>query len=170
MVDYACILSALCFFISNSIGIAIVVMDTNRPFFSLEDWKSLNPSFLLAEWQHRRNIAPLAQAASIFNAFAWFFLSVPMIQLSWALSRGGKRKIGVHAAIAALALAGCFTELISRLLVFGSFSAADWIASSFNLNYWLPDGITMGSADMIGWRSLEVTFIITEGRIFEINY
>lgn len=164
MVDYSCLLSALCFVISNSLGISIIVLDKNRSFFSMEDWKALSPDFLVEEWEHRRSIAPLFQSANIFNAFAWFFLAVPIIQLSWALSRGGKRKIGVHAAIATFALAGCFSELISRLLVFGSWTCSNWIATSFNLNYWLPDDLGEGSADMIGWRALEVTFIITEGK------
>jgi hypothetical protein len=164
MVDVSCLLAALCFLISNSLGIAIVVLDRNRSFFSLEDWKALSPTYLQQEWDHRRSIAPLFQSANIFNAFAWFFLSVPIVQLSWALSRGGKRKIGVHAAIATFALAGCFSELISRLLVFGSWTCANWIATSFNLDYWLPDDLMQGSTDDIGWRALEVTFIITEGK------
>ena len=165
MVDYSCLLAALCFIISNSLGIAVVVKDMNRDFFNFEEWKALDPSFLMQEWQHRRSVAPLFQTANIFNAFAWFFLAVPIVQLSWALSRGGKRKIGVHSAIATFALAGCFSELISRLLVFGSWTSSNWISTSFNLSYWLPDGVTQGSADNIGWRALEVTFIITEGAL-----
>ena len=164
MVDISCLLSALCFVVSNSLGIAVVVLDMNREHFSYQEWKSLNPNFLMEDWAHRRSIAPLFQTANIFNAFAWFFLAVPLLQLAWALSRGGKRKIGVHAAIATFALAGCFSELISRLLVFGSWTSSNWIASSFNLNYWLPNDLAQGSADKIGWRALEVTFIITEGK------
>ena len=163
MVDTSCLLAALCFVISNSLGIAIVVLDQSRSFFNFEDWKALQPSFLTQEWAHREAMAPLFQTANIFNALAWFFFAIPIVQLAWALSRGGKRSVGVHAAIATFALAGCFSELISRLLVFGSWTCAEWIATSFNLDYWVPEYITQGKADMIGWRALEVTFIITEG-------
>lgn len=165
MVDWSCLLSALCFLVSNALGIAVVVLDMNRSHFDFESWKALEPKFLKQEWDHRRSIAPLFQTANIFNAFAWFLLSVPIIQLAWALSKGGRRKVGVHAAIATFALAGCFSELISRLLVFGSWTSANWISSTFNLDFWLPDGLTQGEADNIGWRSLEVTFIITEGKL-----
>lgn len=164
MVDYSCLLSALCFLVSNSLGIAVVVLDMNRVHFDFENWKALDPEFLQQEWEHRRYIAPLYQTANIFNAFAWFFFSVPIVQLAWALSRGGKRRVGVHAAIGVFAMAGCFSELISRLLIFGSWTSSNWIAKTFNLDFWLPDSVTQGSADMLGWRALEVTFIVTEGK------
>jgi hypothetical protein len=168
MVDCSCLLSALCFIVSNSLGIAVLVLDLNRSDFDLEAWKALNPTYIQEEWNHRRYISPLFQTANIFNALAWFFFSVPIIQLAWALSRGGKRKIGVHAAIAAFALAGCFSEVISRLLLFGSWSSSNWISKTFNLDYWIPDEISQGTADRIGWRSLEVTYIITEGKALEV--
>eukprot|EP00546_Thalassionema_frauenfeldii_P004101 CAMPEP_0178925362 /NCGR_PEP_ID=MMETSP0786-20121207/17869_1 /TAXON_ID=186022 /ORGANISM="Thalassionema frauenfeldii, Strain CCMP 1798" /LENGTH=167 /DNA_ID=CAMNT_0020600233 /DNA_START=89 /DNA_END=589 /DNA_ORIENTATION=+ len=157
MVNNACVLSAVCFIASNILGIAFVAKDMYGGDFNETRWQSLDSSYLTKLWEFRRAAAPFFQASSILNAFAWLFLLVPIFQLSFILSRGGKRKIGIHTTIAVFAIVACFTEVISRVLFFGAWGSVDGISSSFNLNDWVSTG------DQMGWKSMEISWLITQG-------
>lgn len=159
MVNYACLISAVCFIVSNSMGISVIVKDINWTGFDNSKWKSLDPNYLIELWDYRSSVMPLFQAASLFDAFGWLFMTVPIIQLAWALSYGGKRLTAMHTAIAAFAIIACFTEVTSRLLFLGSWGSAHEIYTSFNLENWV--GST--SQDLAGWRSLEVNWMVVEG-------
>mmetsp|Transcript_23917 Transcript_23917/g.55809 ORF Transcript_23917/g.55809 Transcript_23917/m.55809 type:complete len:279 (+) Transcript_23917:80-916(+) len=164
MVNIVCVLSAISFFVSNVLGIVFVSLNlkhqSNNDFDELYD---LDSNYLQDRWDHRFANERLHRASSIINTFAWFLFAIPMIEISWALSRGGKRLVGVHAAIAGFALAGSITELISRLMSIGIYGASRWVSSSFNLDQWLPDSENDGSNDGVGWKVLEVAFILVEG-------
>eukprot|EP00543_Licmophora_paradoxa_P001207 CAMPEP_0202449714 /NCGR_PEP_ID=MMETSP1360-20130828/8431_1 /ASSEMBLY_ACC=CAM_ASM_000848 /TAXON_ID=515479 /ORGANISM="Licmophora paradoxa, Strain CCMP2313" /LENGTH=316 /DNA_ID=CAMNT_0049067741 /DNA_START=38 /DNA_END=988 /DNA_ORIENTATION=- len=164
MVDCICLMSALCFLLSNILGVVVVAKELRRPFFDFDLLKDLEPTYLIKEWAHRSSNRPLVQAASVFNAFAWFFFVIPITQLAWALSRGGKRRVGLHTAIAGFALGGALAEFMSRLLVFGSGTASEYIHRQFDLANWIPSSIaTSGEPDLIGWRALELVVILTDG-------
>jgi len=164
MVNCACIFSAFCFVVSNALGIAVIVEDLLKVTFNVEKEKVLDADYLQERWMHRMDIAPLIQTAHLFNAAAWLFFLTPILQLAWALSRGGKRKIGVHSAIAAFAMAGCMSEILSRLLMFGGWNAAHWIAKSFTLTGWLDSG-----SDFTGWKALELAYVIMNGMLMWID-
>lgn len=66
--------------------------------------------------------------------------------------------MAIHAAMACLAMGGAVIEMLSKLMVVGGWSAARWISRDLNLESWTVDG-----GDGIGWRALEVTYLITEG-------
>mmetsp|Transcript_36609 Transcript_36609/g.41771 ORF Transcript_36609/g.41771 Transcript_36609/m.41771 type:complete len:280 (+) Transcript_36609:231-1070(+) len=153
----SCLFSAFCFIVSNALGIAVIVEDKLRPSYSEIALRSLDPEYIQLSWNHRRNIAPLVQCSHVFNCLAWLFLLPPVLQLAWSLSRGGKRKVGIHTAIGGFAIAGCTTEILSRLLLLGGWGAAQWISTDFNLNYWIDSG------DSLGWKTLEVVYIVMEG-------
>jgi len=180
MLNCACISSAFCFIVSNALGIAVIVeravrrQDGNRSgsgsgnsnyFYS--KMTSLDSDFIERQWMHRRDIAPLDQTSHIFNAFAWLFFLTPILQLAWALSRGGKRKIGIHTAIAGFALIGCTTEILSRLLLFGGWGSASWIADSFVLTGWSSSG--GDNDDTIGWKTLEIIYTIMNGMLLWVD-
>jgi hypothetical protein len=101
----------------------------------------------------------LALSAGVIKTLAWFSFMVPILQVAWILSRGGKRKLGCHAFMSSLVIAGTLTEVISRLMLIGSYQATNWIAKDFNLYNW-TDRV---NDDMIGWRVLQIAFIIVEG-------
>jgi hypothetical protein len=160
MIDVVCILSALCFMTSNILGIVVRVKQGRRTdSFDYAAWKELDPDFLMEEWDHRKNQNGMILAAGVLNAFAWLFFTIPVLQIAWLLSRGGKRQVGVHAAMACLVLAGSYTELITRLLLIGSYNASEWLAYAFNMDNWLGGD----ENDFLGWRALEVAFLITNG-------
>ena len=70
----------------------------------------------------------------------------------------------LHLGIAVFAIIGSFTEFIAQILLIGVSSAAQWIASSFNLDDWSEEG-----SDGYGWRSLEVTWIVSHGMVVWID-
>lgn len=163
MVSWSCLISSFCFIVSNALGIAVVVENVVYRDFDHKLWKALDSDYIQETWEFRRQIAPLQSTSNIFNMFAWLFFALPMLQLCWTLSRGGKRKVGIHAAIAVLCVAGSFSEIVSRLFMFGAYGSASWISTSFNLDYW-ANNEGSGVKDGIGWKSLEVGWMLIEGK------
>jgi len=159
----SCVISAFCFVVSNALGIAVTVQrmlhSRNNSRNVYGNMIQLNADWIQRRWEHERKIAPLERTSHIFNAAAWLFFLTPVIQLAWGLSRGGKRKIGIHGALVAFAILGCTTEILSRLLLFGAWGSASWISQSFTLTSW------SNSNDAIGWKTLEVVFMILNGMI-----
>jgi len=99
----------------------------------------------------------------LFGALAWFWLIAPIVQSAWILSKGGKRSIGMHMALASLGICGGIIELLARLLTVGMTNAAQWLAKDFNLDNWDTTG------DGTGWRVLEMIHIVTRGMILWID-
>ena len=85
----------------------------------------------------------------------------PMVQVSWILSQGGTKWISLHVTIAILVLTGSLTEWISHVLYIGSSMTAELVATQFNLSSW----ISADTTDNIGWRTLEITHIVTFGLV-----
>jgi hypothetical protein len=158
MVDIACVVSAFCFFMSNALGLAAAVNDRNRPYYDHEKFLKLDPDYIQLEWENRRSNAGLLRASGLFNAVAWFLLAMPIIQLAWILSRGGKRQVGLHVTMACLALSGAIVEIMAKMLVLGGWNACQWISLNFNLESWTSTG-----SDKLGWRVLELTYLVTQG-------
>mmetsp|Transcript_2941 Transcript_2941/g.4780 ORF Transcript_2941/g.4780 Transcript_2941/m.4780 type:complete len:275 (-) Transcript_2941:81-905(-) len=162
-VAWSPLFAALFFVASNILRFILYIGQINRDFYIESLLKELDPEYLKLEWLYRDSMNSMRASANILNAIAWVLFSIPMIQVAWVLSRGGQRKMRTHGAIVGFTLAGIITELTARLLLFGSNSAAHWVAHTFNLDYWiLPAGIYDGP-DGIGWRALEVTHIILRG-------
>lgn len=168
MVSWSCLIPSFCFIVSNSLGIAVVVENIKFRDFDHKLWKALDSDYIEQTWDFRRQIAPLQSTSNIFNMFAWLFFALPMLQLCWTLSRGGKRKVGVHSAMAVFCVAGSFSEIVSRLLMFGGYGSAAWISQSFNLDYW-NDENEGNTEDGIGWKTLEVCYMLIEGLVLWVD-
>lgn len=161
-IAYSPIFAAIFFFFGSLLRIVSFVRYINRSHFDADERQDLSPSHIQKEWQHRRDESLLVSSYHLLNTMAWVLFAIPMFQVAWALSRGGQRKVRTHSAIVGFSLAGIITEVVSRLLGFGGRSSALWISSTFNLDVWLPDGVYF-EADKIGWRALEVTYLIISG-------
>lgn len=160
MVDFICILSALLFFTSNLLEIISDVMRGRDGNTNYESLKALDADYLMNRWLGQdQTTARLALAAGIIKTLAWLTFMIPILQVAWILSRGGKRKLSCHALVSTLAIGGTLAEVISRLMLLGSYQAANWVANDFNLYNW-TDRV---NDDMIGWRVLQISFIIVEG-------
>lgn len=196
-IDILCILSALLFFASNLLEIISNVMRGRSGSANIDSLKALDPDYLMNRWLGEdQTTANLALAAGVLKTFAWFSFQIIIIQVAWILSRGGKRQLTCHAMMGSLALAGTLAEVISRLMLIGSFMryvlwfcycelarwrqafirsqslpsfllsfsfsrpSSNWIAQDFNLYNW-TDRV---NDDMIGWRVLQIAFIVVEGK------
>ena len=160
--NYSPIIAAVFFFFGTVLRLVAFVRYVHRSHFDAHERQDLRPSHIEKEWQYRLDESGLVASYHLLNAMAWVLFAIPVLQVAWVLSRGGQRKVRTHGAIVGFALTGIITELISRFLVFGLKSSALWISSTFNLDTWLPAGLDDG-ADKIGWRALEVTYLITTG-------
>jgi len=170
MVSYACLISALCFLIANAMNIAMDVK--NARFFMGNDdiyskMISLDETFVRKSWAHRSDVFLLERLGSVFNLFGWLFFVVPVQQLAWGLSLGGKRLVGNHVSMVVFALVGCFTEILSRLLSIGSWGTMNWISKNFTLTNWTNNGGY--DDDDVGWKTLEILYRIMHGLIFYID-
>lgn len=184
MWDHKCIAAALCFLTSNILFIvhgALMMKENNSnpydatkensavkpasytPSFSYTDWKDLDPAYIESRWLERVDSRPIMMVANLFGAMAWFWLMVPIVQSAWVLSRGGKRDLGPHMLLAALAICGSITEFLARLLTVGMTNASQWLAKDFNLDSWDTEG------DGTGWRVLEMIHIVTRGMLLWVD-
>jgi len=161
MVNVMCALAALCFITGNALTIAYYVQEFQRSHFDYNSYVALDPGYIQMEWGFRNLNRPMYLSAGVVNTIAWFFLMFPIVQLSWILSQGGTKWISLHVAISILILTGSLTEWISHVLYIGSSMTSELLTTQFNLNNW----INTDTPDEIGWRTLEITHIVTFGLV-----
>eukprot|EP00525_Craspedostauros_australis_P011537 CAMPEP_0198113438 /NCGR_PEP_ID=MMETSP1442-20131203/5108_1 /TAXON_ID= /ORGANISM="Craspedostauros australis, Strain CCMP3328" /LENGTH=366 /DNA_ID=CAMNT_0043770523 /DNA_START=41 /DNA_END=1141 /DNA_ORIENTATION=- len=157
--------AAVLMFAANALLIVYYVKERERSHFDRDLFEELDPAYIRLEWDHRIDNTALWTAAGFINGFAWLFLCVPIIELSWILSRRGTSSTSLHLAIAFFALAGSFTEWISRLYFVGSNIATRHLARNFNLDRWISNNVQ----DDLGWRALEVTHLITSAYVWFLD-
>jgi hypothetical protein len=158
MMDCTCIAVALLFCGSNLARVIERTRMWKSGAFHYDDYKELDPTYMEELWQERDKDNWLHMAIGFLYAVAWLMLCVPVMQFAWIQSQHGKRQLGLHSLLVALALGGSLSEMIARLMLVGLNSTAKWIASSFNLDSWTSEG-----DDKIGWRVLEMVHLMTSG-------
>jgi hypothetical protein len=168
--EVTCIISAILFVISNILGFSLFhrYRKQDRGHFSWDDYRNFDPELIQDEWESRNDEYFWELAAGVLNAIAWMIFCIPLIQVAWIQSQQGTRRLAVHVAIAALALGGSITELISRLMFVGAATTTAWLSRQFNLESWVTDAAD-GTPDYIGWRVLEVIHIINRGFLLWID-
>jgi len=119
--------------------------------------------YIQKNWGEKVNERLFTSLAGLLNAAAWFTFCVPILQIAWILSKGGKRKLGMHALMGALVIGGSIAELLSRLMMVGIENVAEWMAREFNLDDWVNQG------DGIGWKVLELTTQLSRGLILWVD-
>jgi hypothetical protein len=163
--DFTCLLAALLFLTGNALLLTFYVRESQREHFDYDTYLTLDPDYIQKEWAFIIEMRPKWMSAGIINGLAWFCFVFPMIQLAWILSHRGSHSPSMHIAISILALVGAFTEWISRFLYIGASMAMQMLVKKFNLSNWIGEN----SDDGIGWRTLEVTHIVTRGLISFID-
>jgi len=132
--------------------------------YSYDYMKELNPIYIQGRFQDSAESQNhLTMWAALFSALSWFFLCIPILQITWFLSGGGKKRVASHAVIAILVVIGSFTELISFLMITGANSVMYWMASDFDLSFGGSD------ADGTGWRVLEMISLCVNGMTMWID-
>ena len=157
-IDPVCVVCALLLLVTNSMDVAIRWKHVERHHFNYRSWRELDVDYLKEEWAFRNDSKTLETVTGLLGAFTWFILCMPIIEASWFLSNGGKKRTAPHIFVAIFAIGSSFTELMSRLMFVGTANTAEWLTTSFNLDNW--NG---------GWQTLEVTFMILRGKWPEIH-
>jgi len=139
-------------------------MNSNNIAFSQENMYALNPTYLQSQWESRS--FALDTTAAIFSALSWLFLCIPILQISWFLSGGGKRGIASFTMVVVLAVTGSLCELISSLMVVGANSALNWISTDFELEEW---DLVNNQPDGTGWKVLEMIRLCMTGMLLWID-
>ena len=162
-IDFSCLLTTVLFWLSNLLYMITDFGHKNSHSFNFSTWKDLEPAYIEQEWQRRGEERGISSAARLLGAVAWFSLVVPILNVVWILSVGGKRRVGLHVVIAALALAGSISELLARLMMVGVENVGVWLSRDWNLDSWASEG------DGMGWRTLEVGYMLSRGVILWID-
>mmetsp|Transcript_6507 Transcript_6507/g.10857 ORF Transcript_6507/g.10857 Transcript_6507/m.10857 type:complete len:303 (-) Transcript_6507:79-987(-) len=162
IIDLSCLLTTILFWTSNLLYI-VGFGHKNRRSFNFSTWTELEPAYIEQEWQRRSEERGISSAASLLGALAWFSLVVPILNVVWILSVGGQRRVGLHVVIAALALGGSISELLARLMMVGVENVGVWLSQDWNLDNWASEG------DGLGWRTLEVGYMLSRGVIMWID-
>jgi len=167
MLDWTCILAAVLFLTADILGVVFYFARHNQGHFDYQTFKNLDPEYLQTNWEWKINYRPLELAFGIINALAWFFFAIPILKVAWVQSAAYKhrKQVGIHIAVAALALGGSISELLSRLIYIGSSAALEWMANDFNLDNWTGET----SNDGTGWRTLEMIAIASGGMLLWID-
>mmetsp|Transcript_20962 Transcript_20962/g.31964 ORF Transcript_20962/g.31964 Transcript_20962/m.31964 type:complete len:303 (-) Transcript_20962:122-1030(-) len=166
-IDFPCLLASVLFFTSD---LLVLVghsrMNAANNGADFKTWKELDPEYIEEEWRRRAEARGYNSSALFLGAFAWFSLSIPILNIAWILSSGGKRRIGLHVAIAALAIGSSISELIARLMILGMENIGLWLARDWNLDNWVSSDT---SNDGMGWRVLEVAYMMSHGIILWVD-
>ena len=167
--DKTCIWATALFIVSNAIGFVYMVSYRQRNHFDYALFTQLDTAHIQSEWEWRSEHRALEIAGGIINAFAWFFLAIPILQVAWIQSQQqGANMMVVHIAVAALAIGGAIVELVSHLLLIGTTNALEWLSQDFNLGQWV-DNSSSGAEDGIGWKTLEVAHIAARGMLLWVG-
>lgn len=125
-------------------------------------WKELDPDYLKTMATDDRSLIGIINFASLVKAVSLFAFFVPMLQVSWILSRGGKRHLTAHVSICAMAAAGGMCELLSNLMMIGIRNTSSFITQTFNLDSWDDDTGT-------GWRVYEIMRLMVSGMMLWVD-
>jgi len=158
-IDYLAAMSLLLFFIANSIEIARrSAQRDDLPQQKWALWKDLNPDYLRDRWVDRVTSSWLNPLGEVFGAMAWISLVVPVVEVAWIQSLGGKRRMALHGSVVLLVLSGAFAELVGRFMAVGVEDAARRLVARFELDDW--DTSANGDADGMGWRVLDLGHMV----------
>jgi len=131
---------------------------------------SRDPIYLEERFDKRSEHRGFDDIVSMLSALSLFALFVPIFQVSWILSRGGKRGIVRHITIFVLAMAGGLCELLSSLMMTGTRSMASFLSRNFELNDWgLCNNYESDNGDGLGWRVLELSYMMNRGLTTWVN-
>jgi len=165
--DLSCIVASILFFVGNLFLLIFGLIEAASKTSNSDGFRSeidLDADFIKSRWEFRRLWIGVTISSGLVNALAWVIFTIPMLQLAWILSLGGRRNVWMHAAIVILCLGSSFTEFISLLFNVGISNVGEWISKDINLHKWLDEtnGGTQGD-DNIGWRVLELSYTIFTG-------
>jgi len=160
------VFAAILFFIGNLLFLVYYVAAIkNTENVHDSNFLELDPSYIKEVWVQRNEMQTLYIASSMINAGAWSIFAMPILQLAWILSFGGKRRMALHISIVVLVVGAVMSEFLALLFSLGMSNVTTWVILSMNLSNW-----TSGSTpDNIGFRVVELCSFIFNGMVLWIG-
>jgi len=165
--DSSCIITLGLRFTADVLSLVIKTNQRRNSSFNFQKLKSFDGDYIEERWNDRFEDLSLYNAASLFSALGWFAFCVPILQVSWLLSKGGKIRIAQHLIIAMLVVGGSICELVSSLMLIGITGTSFWISQELSLDNWFESND--GSSDKIGWKVLELVDLVVGGMLMWVN-
>mmetsp|Transcript_34274 Transcript_34274/g.34830 ORF Transcript_34274/g.34830 Transcript_34274/m.34830 type:complete len:343 (-) Transcript_34274:440-1468(-) len=170
-----CCCCALLFWVCNVLEIIVGVRRTSNWTTDQEIYHALIPDYIMADWFVKNETKSLELASGFLKGLFWIFFCVPIIELAWTLSKGGTRAVVWNLGIILFVLGGSYTKWFSTIFWNGMYISFHQTAQYFNLEDWrecispeLSQSLFDGE-DQIGWRVLEVNYIVARGLVWIVN-
>jgi hypothetical protein len=162
--DASCVVALILVIISEMLSFNeyFQFFSSNGRTMNFEGWTSLDPDYLKEQFSRGDSLTGMVNFASLAKALSLFAFFVPILQVSWILSNGGKRHLTAHVAICVLAASGGLCELVVNLMMIGIRNVTSFLVNRFNLDDWSDSG--EGGGDGTGWRVLEIVHLMTRGK------
>ena len=169
-----CIVCACLFWASNAIEIVIGFQkSTQMSTFDREAYKQLLPDNIADEWVEKIDTRGLTIASGFLKGTFWIVFCLPIIEMAWVLSKGGKRALVWNLGIILFVLGGSWTKWFTAIFWNGMYISYLQIARNFNLDVWLStilaEQYQIDGEDGIGWRALEVNYMVSRGLVWIVN-
>jgi hypothetical protein len=169
-----CLLAAALFWACSAIQIAEMAGQAPQwKSFNKAEYLTLEPDSIEYEWLRRIDSRGLEYAAGFLKGAFWIVFSLPIVQMAWVLSRNGTRSVGCNFGIMIFTLAGSWSKWFTAIFWNGIYISFIQLAKNFNLSNWLnsidAQQFQLEDEDGLGWRVLEVNFIVTRGLVLVVN-
>lgn len=158
-IDPSCLVSAILFLVCNVIDIVGFSKEMRGKHNTWHKMKDLDLYYIKKEWELREDLKALVSASGIIHAIAWFSFCIPVVQVCWILSKGGKKRTQVYSFICMFALGSSVVELVAQFCTVGFFHASCHVASV------LKDKLD----DWNGWKTLELLNFIARGSLLWVD-
>lgn len=171
---FLCLLAAALFWATNALQ--IVEMARQQSTWSSFDktaYFKLLPDDIEYEWSRKMDVRGLDLSSTFIKAAFWIVFSFPVTEMAWVLSRNGTRSLGCNFGIMIFALAGSWSKWFTSIFWNGMYLSMVMLARRFNLDNWLDSeqarNYGVDGEDGIGWRTLEVNYIVTRGLMWVVD-
>lgn len=169
-----CLFAAALFWTCNALEIVIMLQRTSQwGSVDRQSYVQLLPDNIADDWVNKIGTRGVEFAAEFLRAVFWIVFSIPLCEMTWILSRNGTRAIGCNVGIMLFVLAGSWTKWFSSIFKNGMYISFTQMAEAFNLENWLPSiqaaQYQLDSEDGMGWRVLEVNYLVTRGMVWIVN-
>jgi len=167
-VEFFCFLAAGFFCAGKAINYLAFGMQRDKKHWDLAGYKAMEGTAIRNAFHMRRHAIELHHFSEFITCAAWLLFSIPMAQLAFVMSNGGKRHLWLHSLMATLAFGGAMSKFAAALMQIGLWMSANFMAKKFELKFWNPmDGTSVDND--LGWKSLEVMYRVAQGAASWVN-
>jgi len=170
---FLCCLCAVLFWVCNAIEIILGAKRSTKWRNTEDDYKQLIPNYIVDDWLSKADTKGLEIAEGCMKGIFWIVFSLPIVEMAWVLSKGGERNLVSNLAIMLFVLGGSWTKWFSAIFWNGMYISFHQVAAYFNLEDWLDSAsasnYNINGEDGIGWRALEVNYIVSRGLVWIVN-